>query len=70
MLYVYSPELGKNTYLYPSSTELLVEGADAWKFSGELPHPLSVMGCVTVDNRIFLAGFLKNNIVDGCSRYC
>ena len=57
MYWEYSPELKKNTYQYPSSTELLVESGEAWTFSGELPIPLSVTGCVSVDNRIFIAGF-------------
>lgn len=58
MYWEYSSELKTNTYQYPSSTELLVESGEAWTFSGELPIPLSVTGCVSVDNRIFLAGFL------------
>ena len=51
----YSPA---TLHQYVSSTELLVETGEAWSLAGELPYTISVMGCASLDNRIFLAGFI------------
>ena len=39
-----------------SSTELLVETASAWVFTGELPSPLYALRGANIDNRVFVTG--------------
>ena len=41
---------------YRSSTELLVETASAWVFTGELPSPLVGPRVANIDNRILMTG--------------
>ena len=43
-----------------SSTELLVETASAWVFTGELPSPLEGLRGANIDNKILVTGdYLK-----------
>ena len=39
-----------------SSTELLVETASAWVYTGELPHPLRGLRGANIDNKVLLTG--------------
>ena len=39
-----------------SSTELLVETASAWVFTGELPSPRSGLRGANIDNKILMTG--------------
>ena len=39
-----------------SSTELLVETAPAWVFTGELPSPRSGLRGANIDNKILMTG--------------
>ena len=39
-----------------SSTELLVETASAWIFTGELPSPRVALRGANIDNRILMTG--------------
>ena len=39
-----------------SSTELLVETASAWVYTGELPSPRSGLSGANIDNRILMTG--------------
>ena len=51
---------------YTPSTEILVEGGDAWSFVGELPFGFSLMQVTSINNRMILTGlnwfFLIYNI--------
>ena len=39
-----------------TSTELLVETASAWVYSGNLPYARSALSGANIDNRIFMIG--------------
>ena len=39
-----------------SSTELLVENAPAWVFTGELPSPRSALRGSNIENKIVMTG--------------
>ena len=39
-----------------SSTELLVETASAWVFTGELPSPREGLSGANIDNKILMTG--------------
>ena len=46
-------------YNYPdklSSTETLVDGAEAWTFAGELPVAMDGLRGVSLNNNIFMTG--------------
>ena len=47
-----SPGLGG----WLSSTELLVETASAWVYTGELPSPRDGLRGATIDNRVLMTG--------------
>ena len=41
---------------YLSSTELLVETASAWVFTGSLPSPRSALRGANIENKIMMTG--------------
>ena len=47
---------GYNGSDYLSSTELLVETASAWVYTGSLPSPRAVLRGANIDNRVLMTG--------------
>ena len=47
---------------YLSSTELLVETAPAWVFTGELPSPRYGLEGANIDNKILMTGIVSYKI--------
>jgi len=47
-----------------NSTELLVETASAWVYTGELPSPRYRLGGANIDNRVFMTGGLYSDGTD------
>ena len=53
--YLVSGGKNKNSDLL-SSTELLVETASAWLYTGELPSPRIGLSMANIDNRVLMTG--------------
>ena len=53
---------GSSSFAWLSSTELLVETAPAWVFTGVLPSPRLSLRGANIDNKIFMTG--NNNYYD------
>ena len=47
---------GWNAIDYLSSTELLVESASAWVYTGELPSPRRGLRGANIDNKVLMTG--------------
>ena len=61
---------GYDSGVYLSSTELLVETASAWVYTGELPSPRERLHGANIDNRILMTGnYCFLNILNQNRRY-
>ena len=58
--YEYSTSTTSTTY-YLSSTELLVETASAWIYTGSLPSPRRGLRGANIDNKILMTGNCSND---------
>ena len=53
---------GSSSFAWLSSTELLVETAPAWVFTGELPSPRRSLFGSNIDKKVYMTGDYYHNL--------